>query len=93
MLKDVPEEKRTAHFTCAIAVVRPDGSYFTVEETFEGVLHEEPKGENGFGYDPIFYVPEYGMTSAEMSPEMKHSMSHRGKALRAMVKKLTESEA
>lgn len=93
MLKDVPEEKRTAHFTCAIAVVRPNGSYFTVEETFEGVLHEEPKGENGFGYDPIFYVPEYGMTSAEMSPEMKHSMSHRGKALRAMVKKLTESEA
>ena len=93
MLKDVPEEKRTAHFTCAIAVVRPDGSNFTVEETFEGVLHEESKGENGFGYDPIFYVPEYGMTSAEMSPEMKHSMSHRGKALRAMVKKLTESEA
>ncbi|MBO4243040.1 MAG: RdgB/HAM1 family non-canonical purine NTP pyrophosphatase [Clostridiales bacterium] len=78
MLKDVPEEKRTAHFTCAIAVVYPDGSSFTVEEIFEGVLHEEPKGENGFGYDPIFYVPEYGMTSAEMSPAMKHSMSHRG---------------
>ena len=90
MLKDVPEEKRTAHFTCAIAVVRPDGSDFTVEEYFEGVLHEEPKGENGFGYDPIFYVPEYGMTSAEMDPSVKHSMSHRGKALRAMVEKLTK---
>ena len=90
MLKDVPEEKRTAHFTCAIAVVRPDGTSFTVEEYFEGVLHEEAKGENGFGYDPIFYVPEYGMTSAQMSPEMKHSMSHRGKALRAMVEKLKE---
>jgi XTP/dITP diphosphohydrolase len=88
MLKDVPEEKRTAHFTCAIAVVRPDGTSFTVEEYFEGVLHEEAKGENGFGYDPIFYVPEYGMTSAQMSPEMKHSMSHRGKALRAMVEML-----
>ena len=92
LLKDVPEDKRTAHFTCAIAVVRPDGSDFTVEEYFEGVLHEEPKGENGFGYDPIFYVPEYGMTSAEMDPSVKHSMSHRGKALRAMVKKLTENK-
>jgi len=90
MLKDVPVEKRTAHFTCAIAVVYPDGSSFTVEEIFEGVLHEEPQGENGFGYDPIFYVPEYGMTSAQMSPAMKHSMSHRGKALRAMVEKLLE---
>ncbi len=90
LLKDVPEEKRTAHFTCAIAVVRPDGSHFTVEEYFNGVLHEEPAGENGFGYDPIFFVPEYNMTSAQMTPAMKHSMSHRGKALRAMVEKLTE---
>ena len=77
-------------FTCAIAVVRPDGSHFTVEEYFNGVLHEEPAGENGFGYDPIFFVPEYNMTSAQMTPAMKHSMSHRGKALRAMVEKLTE---
>lgn len=88
MLRDVPPEKRTAHFTCAIAVVRPDGTFFTVEEYFEGLLVEEKAGENGFGYDPIFYVPEYGMTSAEMSPELKDSMSHRGKALRAMVEKL-----
>ncbi|MBR6880511.1 MAG: RdgB/HAM1 family non-canonical purine NTP pyrophosphatase [Clostridiales bacterium] len=90
MLEGVPEEKRTAHFTCAVAVVRPDKSEFTVEEYFEGVLHEKPCGENGFGYDPIFYVPEYKMTSAQMSPELKNSMSHRGKALRAMVEKLFE---
>ena len=56
----------------------------------EGRIGFEIAGENGFGYDPIFYVPEYGMTSAEMSPAMKHSMSHRGKALRAMVEKLLE---
>ena len=85
LLEGVPDEKRTAHFTCAIAVVRPDGTSFTVEEYFDGVLLKEPVGANGFGYDPIFYVPEYKMTSAEMSPEQKHSMSHRGKALRSMV--------
>ena len=89
MLKDVPEEKRTARFVCAIAVVRPDGSSFTVRGEVEGVLHEEPKGENGFGYDPIFYVPEFGMTTAQMDPEVKNSISHRGRALRAMVEKLT----
>ena len=89
MLADVPEEKRTAKFVCAIAVVRPDGSSFTVRGEVEGVLHEEPKGENGFGYDPIFYVPEFGMTTAQMDPEVKNSISHRGRALRAMVEKLT----
>lgn len=91
MLKDVPEEERTAHFTCAIAVVRPDKSSFTVEEYFNGILHETPAGSNGFGYDPIFYVPEYKMTSAEMSPELKNSMSHRGKALRKAVELILES--
>lgn len=91
MLKDVPDEKRTAHFTCAIAVVKPDKTEFTVEEYFNGVLHEKPSGVNGFGYDPIFYVPEYGMTSAEMSPELKNSMSHRGKALRKAVELILES--
>lgn len=90
MLKDVPEEARTAHFVCAIAVVRPDGSSFTVREQCDGVLHEIPRGENGFGYDPIFYMPEYNMTTAEMMPEQKHQISHRGKALRSMVAKLTE---
>ncbi len=88
MLKDVPNEKRTAHFTCAIAVVLPDKTSFTVEEYFEGVLQEQPSGLNGFGYDPIFYVPEYEMTSAQMSPEQKNSMSHRGKALRKAVEQI-----
>ena len=89
MLKDVPEEKRTAQFVCAIAVVRPDGSSFTVRGECHGVLHEKPMGENGFGYDPIFYVPEFGMTTAQMSKEQKNMISHRGKALRAMVDKLS----
>jgi len=91
MLDGVPEEKRTAHFTCAIAVVRPDKSHFTVKENFYGVLHETPAGANGFGYDPIFYVPEYGMTSAQMSPELKNSMSHRGKALRRAVELILQT--
>lgn len=91
MLEGVPEEKRTAHFTCAIAVVNPDKTSFTVEEYFHGVLHETPAGQNGFGYDPIFYVPEYGMTSAQMSPELKNSMSHRGKALRKAVELILKS--
>ena len=90
MLKDVPEEARTAKFCCAIAVVAPDGESFTVRGEVCGVLHETPAGENGFGYDPIFYVPEFGMTTAQMAPEVKNSISHRGKALRAMVEKLTD---
>ena len=90
MLKDVPEEERTARFVCAIAVVRPDGTSFTVRGEVSGVLHEEPMGDNGFGYDPIFYVPEFGMTTAQMDPEQKNAISHRGRALRSMVEKLTE---
>lgn len=89
MLKDVPEEKRTAQFVCAIAVVKPDGTSFTVRGECHGVLHETPMGENGFGYDPIFYVPEFNMTTAQMDPSQKHQISHRGKALRAMVEKLS----
>ena len=84
MLKDVPEEKRTAKFVCSIAVVRPDGSEFTVRGEVCGVLHEKPEGDGGFGYDPIFYVPEFGMTTAQMTKEQKNSISHRGKASRAM---------
>ncbi|MBQ7627660.1 MAG: XTP/dITP diphosphatase [Clostridiales bacterium] len=89
MLADVPDDKRTAQFVCAIAVVKPDGTSFTVRGECRGVLHEKPVGENGFGYDPIFYVPEFGMTTAQMDPEVKNSISHRGRALRAMVEKLT----
>ena len=90
MLKDVPEEKRTAKFVCSIAVVRPDGSEFTVRGEVCGVLHEKPMGDGGFGYDPIFYVPEFGMTTAQMTKEQKNSISHRGKALRAMAERLKE---
>lgn len=88
MLKDVPEEQRTAKFVCSIAVVRPDGSEFTVRGEICGVLHEKPMGDGGFGYDPIFYVPEFGMTTAQMTKEQKNSISHRGKASRAMAERL-----
>lgn len=88
LLKDVPLEKRTAHFICAIAVVRPDGSFFTVKESMDGILYDRILGENGFGYDPVFYLPERGLTTAQLPPEEKHLISHRGKALRAMLAEL-----
>ncbi len=88
LLKDVPKDKWTAKFVCAIAVVRPDGSEFTVRGECEGLLLDHPVGDNGFGYDPIFYKPEFGMTTAQMDPEVKNSISHRGKALRTMVERL-----
>ncbi len=94
-LKDAKEQQRTARFVCAIAAVVPqkDGSSkeHVVRGTFEGLIAHEPAGENGFGYDPIFYVPEYQCTSSEMTPEQKNNMSHRGKALR-MMKEILEKE-
>ena len=90
MLKNVPEEKRTARFVCSIAVVKPDGTDFTVRGEVCGILHEKPVGDGGFGYDPIFYVPEFGMTTAQMTKEQKNSISHRGNALRAMAARLKE---
>lgn len=83
-LKGVPDEERTARFVCAIAAVFPDGSTEVVRGTIEGQIGYEIKGENGFGYDPIFYLPEYGCTTAELSPEKKNELSHRGNALRLM---------
>lgn len=83
-LEGVPDEERTARFVCAIAAVFPDGDVETVRGTIEGQIAHEISGENGFGYDPIFYVPEHGCTTAEMDPEKKNELSHRGKALRAM---------
>lgn len=83
-LEGVPEEKRTARFVCAIAAAFPDGTVKTTYGTMEGRIGYEEKGENGFGYDPIFYLPEFGCTSAELSMEEKNKISHRGKALRAM---------
>ena len=87
-LEGVPEEERTARFVCVIAAVFPDGRQITKRATIEGIIGYEEKGENGFGYDPIFYVPEYGKTTAELSPEEKNAISHRGKALTAMKEEL-----
>ena len=83
-LNGVPDEQRTARFVCAIAAAFPDGTMKTVRATMEGRIGYEEKGENGFGYDPIFYLPEYGCTSAELSMEEKNKISHRGKALKAI---------
>lgn len=89
-LEGVPDEERTARFVCAVAAVFPDGTSYTVRETIEGRIAHEIAGENGFGYDPIFYVPEYGCTTAQMDPEQKNLLSHRGKAVRAMKRILEE---
>ena len=90
-LDGVPKEKRTARFVCAVAAVFPDGSEKVVRGTIEGYIGWEPEGENGFGYDPIFYLPEYQCYSAELSLEEKNKLSHRGKALRLMKERLHES--
>ena len=92
-LQGVPEEKRTARFVCAIACMMPDGSCLTAQETIEGRIGYEEKGSHGFGYDPIFYVPEYGKSTAELSEEEKNQISHRGKALRAMRNQLENYQA
>ena len=83
-LDGVPKEKRTARFVCAIAAVFPDGTSEVVRGTMEGRIGYKIAGENGFGYDPIFYLPEYGCTTAELTPEKKNELSHRGVALRKM---------
>ena len=89
-LKDVPPEKRGARFVCAIAAKLPDGTVLDTLGVMEGRIADEIRGENGFGYDPIFFLPERGMTSAELSPEEKNAISHRGKALREMLSRLDE---
>jgi XTP/dITP diphosphohydrolase len=83
-LDGVAKEDRTARFVCAIAAVLPDGKELVTRQTMEGYIGYEPDGENGFGYDPIFYLDEFGCSSAAISPEQKNAISHRGKALRAM---------
>ncbi len=87
-LSGVPDEKRTARFVCAIACVMPDGRMLSSEAAIEGRIGYEEKGTNGFGYDPIFMVPEYGKSTAELTEEEKNEISHRGKALRMMKEQL-----
>ena len=89
-LEGVPDEKRTARFVCAIAAALPDGSAEVVRGTMEGRIGYEITGENGFGYDPIFYLPQFGCSSAELEPEKKNELSHRGEGLRKMRKVLEE---
>lgn len=88
-LEGVPDEKRTARFVCAVAAVCPDGTVLTAEGVMEGRIGYAERGENGFGYDPIFYLPELGQTNAELSAAEKNEISHRGRALRLMREKLT----
>lgn len=90
-LEGVPMEQRTARFVCVIAAAFPDGRVETARATIEGVIGYEERGENGFGYDPIFYVPEFHCSTAELSPEQKNAVSHRGKALRQMKEILREA--
>ncbi len=83
-LRDVPQEERTARFRCVIAVAKPTGEVCTAQGTVEGRIVDRPRGEHGFGYDPIFYLPERGRTMAELSPEEKNRISHRAQAAQAI---------
>lgn len=87
-LEGVSDEKRTARFVCAIACILPDGTRISTRATIEGLIGYEEKGEGGFGYDPIFYVPEYNCSTAELTMEQKNKISHRGKALQQMKERL-----
>lgn len=90
-LADVPWDKRTARFVCAVAAILPSGREIAVRESMEGYIAYETAGENGFGYDPVFFLPEFDMTSAQISAESKNLISHRGKALRHMRAVLSEA--
>lgn len=79
-MRDLVGAQRSARFVCAIALAEPSGSYRVVEGVIEGEIAEQPRGTNGFGYDPIFLVPDLGKTTAELPPEQKHRISHRGRA-------------
>ncbi len=92
-LEGVPDEKRTARFVCAIAAVLPDGRELTTRAAVEGRIGYEEKGEHGFGYDPIFYVPKFHKTTAELTEEEKNQVSHRGQALQRMKEELKKYES
>lgn len=81
MMQDVPDEKRTCRFQCAVVIATPEGETFECMGVREGQVAHEMRGSYGFGYDPLFYVPELGKHMAELPPEEKHKISHRGKAL------------
>lgn len=86
-LKDVPAEKRTARFQCLVVYMRhaDDPTPFIAQGTWEGVITESPMGENGFGYDPVFYVPDHNCTSAQLPADTKNNLSHRGQALKKLI--------
>jgi len=88
MLSDVPRTMRLARFVCVIACLWPNERIKTTHATIEGLITNEPNGENGFGYDPIFFVPDFGKTMAELTQEQKNGISHRGKALGKMLELL-----
>lgn len=83
-MRGVPEDRRTARFRCCIALVSPEGEEHVFEDTCEGRVHTYQAGEGGFGYDPIFFLPEKGCTMAQLTPSEKHAISHRGKVLREL---------
>lgn len=87
-LGDLPLEQRTARFRCAMAFARPSQVLYESSGTFAGQILTEPRGENGFGYDPLFLIPALGKTAAELPPERKHALSHRGQALRMMLARI-----
>ena len=89
--EQVPDGQRQAQFVCVITFVDPDGTVIQARGEIHGELTREPRGENGFGYDPIFYYPPFGKTTAEVPSEMKHQVSHRGNALRVLREKLKEA--
>lgn len=90
LLEGVPFEKRKARFVCTIALILADGKNYSIRENFEGYIGLKPEGINGFGYDPLFYLPQYKMTAAQLQSSKKHEISHRGKALRKMVGEIRE---
>lgn len=92
LLAGVPEEKRTARFRCVVAIVDREGWIYTAEGTCEGIIATEPRGKGGFGYDPLFYLPEIGKTFAELEPEIKNKISHRARALAGALDILSELE-
>ena len=89
--EQVPDGQRQSRFVCVITMVTPDRQIIQARGEIHGELTREPRGENGFGYDPIFYYPPFGETTAEMTPEEKNGVSHRGQALRIFYEKLKEA--